>query len=306
MAIKKIIYQYDIEGNFIKEWNSVSSALKSIGVTRQVSIMKHKKENEDYSFAYNFYWSFDKKEFLNVPKRDKNGNIRKKFPVYQYDLEGNLIKAWDDLSDIKNELGYSPKRIYEVIYGRKRSSNGFRWTKEYHEKLDDYYDRHIFQYDIYGKFIKEWRNISDIISWNPKITRTNLLSALEGKQKTCKNYQWSYKKFDNIGMVDLYTRKSTVYVYTNNITQEKYVGQTRANIKSRAGKNGNGYKQSTKFWNAIQKYGWNNFSIEIIDRKLEQMDADKLEQYLIEQYDSINNGYNTQTGGILSRVKNNE
>lgn len=252
------------------------------------------------AFSFNYFWSYEKKEKIKVYNTK---SVNKHKNIYQYDLEGNFIKKWNSTNDIKETLGFNPKRILEVINGRKRSSNGFRWTIKYYKKLPDYYERHIFQYDIYGNFIKEWRNILDIISWNPEITRANILSALEGKQKTCKNYQWSYEKVDNIGEVNLYKRKSLVYVYTNNITNEKYVGQTRANLKSRAGKNGKAYKQSTKFWNAIQKYGWKNFSVEIAGERLSQIDADNLEQMLIEKYDSINNGYNTQTGGILSRVK---
>lgn len=301
MPKRKKVYQYDLSGNFIREWESLASASREYSDCNNIGGIKIYRKKEGFSccHSFGFFWSYEKKKKIKTYDPDE----RHHYSIFQYDLEGNFIKEWNGTGEIEKELGFEPKRIIEVLCKRSLSSNGFRWTKEYKEKLDDYYSQHIFQYDIYGNFIKEWRNINEIMAWNPKITRTNIIGAINGKQKTCKNYQWSYKKVNNIGAVDLYKRKSTVYIYTNNITNEKYIGQTRTYVRARAGKDGKGYMHSTKFWNAIQKYGWENFSVEVIAKKLEQKDADILEQNLIEKYDSINNGYNTQTGGILSRVK---
>ena len=53
-----------------------------------------------------------------------------------------------------------------------------------------------------------------------------------------------------------------------------------------------------KFHNALRKYGWDNFTWEIIYQSLDGHHTHKvMEREFIIQFDSINNGYNIQTGG---------
>lgn len=77
---------------------------------------------------------------------------------------------------------------------------------------------------------------------------------------------------------------------------KSYIGMTKQGEK-RFGKDGNGYKNQKKFYNAIKKYGWNNFQHEIIEDHLSFEQACFGEQMYIEIYDSIDNGYNIYVGG---------
>ena len=57
------------------------------------------------------------------------------------------------------------------------------------------------------------------------------------------------------------TRRSNrycVYAHINKYNGKIYIGQTQ-NIKERWRCNGKNYFSSIKFFNAIKKYGWNNF-----------------------------------------------
>lgn len=91
----------------------------------------------------------------------------------------------------------------------------------------------------------------------------------------------------------------SVYVHTNKINGKKYVGQS-SNIIERWKNGGKNYFSSTKFHRAIQKYGWENFTHEILYENLNKEAANKIERDLIKKYDSINNGYNIQEGGNTS------
>lgn len=76
-----------------------------------------------------------------------------------------------------------------------------------------------------------------------------------------------------------------------------YIGQTCCSLKERAGSNGHRYNHCPKFWYAIQKYGWDSFEHIIVKDDLTLDEANKLEEQLIKQYDSINNGFNCVEGG---------
>lgn len=66
---------------------------------------------------------------------------------------------------------------------------------------------------------------------------------------------------------------------------------------------GKGYRNNWHFYNAIQKYGWDNFQHEILYTGLTQEEAAQKEFELIAQYDATNEerGYNRDYGGTVRR-----
>ena len=94
-------------------------------------------------------------------------------------------------------------------------------------------------------------------------------------------------------------KKYCVYKHTNLINKKVYIGITSDNPNNRW-KNGKGYINQPYFWNAIQKYGWDNFKHEILFDNLSKEDACQKEIELISFYNSIYKefGYNISTGGF--------
>ena len=90
----------------------------------------------------------------------------------------------------------------------------------------------------------------------------------------------------------LLANNNIVYKYTNKINSKVYIGRTMRKVSARAQKDGSGYKTCPKFWNAICKYGWENFELEILAQNLSYEESVRLEKYYIEQYQS-----NTQKHG---------
>lgn len=88
-----------------------------------------------------------------------------------------------------------------------------------------------------------------------------------------------------------------VYKYTLKGTDKAYIGQTCLTIKERAGNQGHRYKHCIKFYNAIKKFGWDNFECEILADNLTLEEANELEDKYILQYNSIENGFNLNRGG---------
>jgi group I intron endonuclease len=92
--------------------------------------------------------------------------------------------------------------------------------------------------------------------------------------------------------------KYCVYCHTNKLNNKKYIGITR-NIPERRWQNGRGYINNDHFYRAITKYGWHNFTHEILYTDLSKSEAENLEILLIKEYDSANpkHGYNIELGG---------
>ena len=89
----------------------------------------------------------------------------------------------------------------------------------------------------------------------------------------------------------------TVYKHVNKINGKIYIGITGQNPKKRWAK-GLGYK-GMYFYNAIEKYGWDNFEHIIIAEDLSENAATQMEKDLIARYDCRNRskGYNIEEGG---------
>lgn len=96
-----------------------------------------------------------------------------------------------------------------------------------------------------------------------------------------------------------------VYIHTNKINNKVYIGITSQIPEKRWGKNGNYYKKNQSvFYNAIHKYGWNNFEHIIFAEDLTKEEAINMEIKLIalyksncKRYKNPEYGYNMTDGG---------
>lgn len=90
------------------------------------------------------------------------------------------------------------------------------------------------------------------------------------------------------------------YVYIHTLPNNKvYIGITHQNCNRRWRNNGKGYRNNKYFYNAINKYRWENIKHEILFENLTKEEAEQKEIELIKQYKSNNKkyGYNIANGG---------
>jgi group I intron endonuclease len=88
-------------------------------------------------------------------------------------------------------------------------------------------------------------------------------------------------------------------MHINKINGKKYIGQTGQKPEDRFRRDGIGYMGSRVFYNAIQKYGWDNFEHKILFSNLTLEQANTIEQTLISVYKTTDRkyGYNLESGG---------
>jgi group I intron endonuclease len=95
-----------------------------------------------------------------------------------------------------------------------------------------------------------------------------------------------------------------VYYVENDINKKKYIGQTIRSLEERKTEHINSCKRKEKraVYNAMNKYGIDNFSWGILDYCENQEELDKRESYWIDYYNTLTGkGYNMIAGGINNK-----
>lgn len=99
-----------------------------------------------------------------------------------------------------------------------------------------------------------------------------------------------------------------IYKHTNIANGKTYIGQTRRSLNDRW-RNGKGYSNNTRFSHAINKYGWDGFTHEIVEENITtQQLANEREIYWINYYNSydFDSGYNMSPGGYLQSAESHQ
>ena len=68
-----------------------------------------------------------------------------------------------------------------------------------------------------------------------------------------------------------------VYKHTNKTNNKVYIGITQQKLEKRW-QNGYGYKEQIYFYNAIKKYGWDNFNHELLFDNLTEEQAKAIQE----------------------------
>ena len=102
------------------------------------------------------------------------------------------------------------------------------------------------------------------------------------------------KEQENIGK---YTNKKWCVYRHKSPSGKVYIGITSLKPSRRWGKNGKNYRDNYYFKHAINKYGWDNFTHEVLFENLSENKAKELEINLIRHYKNLKICYNLSAGG---------
>ena len=128
----KPILQYDLEGNFVKEWKSSAEAQKILNTTNIASVISGR-----YLYVGGFH--FIRKPINNqidlkiiVPKRKKPNRIKyseqklsKKISIY--DLEDNFIKSFPSINYAATYMKLGRNYIKQALNGKRSSYKNLKW-----------------------------------------------------------------------------------------------------------------------------------------------------------------------------------
>jgi len=100
----------------------------------------------------------------------------------------------------------------------------------------------------------------------------------------------------NKSIVNILEIYGWIYEHINLFNKKKYIGQT---VQKKGFRYLSNYKRHPYFYNALKKYGFENFETKIIDSAQNKEELDEKEDFYIKKFNTLdsNFGYNLRHGG---------
>lgn len=132
---------------------------------------------------------------------------KKEIPIYQYSLEGVLLKKWKSISKIREtNPTFNIKAIRKNLNGSYKSSHKYIWTTspstKVCEKLGKTSPKPVHKYSLLGEYVKSYSSLRNAAydTYN-KLTYDTLIAACcneNSKIRAVKGYMWSYIKKESL------------------------------------------------------------------------------------------------------------
>ena len=179
---------------------------------------------------------------LSEEERQIYREVQKSIPIYQIDLNGNIVNNWKyGAREASKKLDMSQTAIWHCINGNRKTYRGYIWVTiaDYNKgfKLSDYINQNtqakkILQYDMFGNFIKYWDSANSASLYG--YDASSIIKVCKQKLKHYKNYLWCYEEFNYINDDFIYElhKKDYIKVYdSNNIFLGSYTSQIEISKK---------------------------------------------------------------------------
>lgn len=270
--LNEVVINYN---NKVKELQNLDSEIKTLTIQLE--------EKEKFNSTL---YKVKEEEIERLINKEKEGRLKE----LERDLEEWTISAQESATETSNylqeEVSQLQKEISEYKNKQQAINNDILRQKELEEQTDFY---RIQLSD------KDKNDIKYLFSIEDNINNKQLLYKLIWSEFLLKPFN---------AMVNRVTegkeRKNCIYKITNLATQEIYIGKTRGVISKRWTEHvktslGIGSVSRTLLHTALRKYLWDNFSFEILEYDVK--DLNSREKFWIDFYQSNTCGMNIRAGG---------
>lgn len=202
----KTIYQYDLEGNFIKQWNSITEA----AIHYKCSSSCIGRAIFDNTPSLKFLWADYKSDKLNL-NDFKIGENKKE--TYLYDINGYLVNTFDSITECANYIGTDTKSLSNTIKGKSCYNKKYYVSNIKYDKFpipEHIIYKVVYQYDLQGNYIRKWDDYKDVFKEYGKldIQRSIRLNSETG------GFQWRMEYYPKINPYLTMTKPRKVGKYT--------------------------------------------------------------------------------------------
>lgn len=201
------IYQFDINGKLLKEWDDVYKVSNFLETWKQsiYSAINNK------SRLYNYYWSFNSE--IQISEYSNPNNCRK---VYKYLKSGKCVSIYNSIGEAAKDNNMTSAHIIQAIKNGMFSGNNYYSYELYDTYIPkprlDLKNKIIFLYDLDGNFIKE-QLVKDFKK-EYNIHSYKEISNLIINKSSIKGLQIRLEKYNKIDKYIPKNKKKPVIVYT--------------------------------------------------------------------------------------------
>ena len=152
----KAILQYDLEGNFIREWSSIVEVIRTLNISNITTCLKG-KQNQAGGFVWRYKTSIEIPLKIEVNLKSKLERI-----IIQYTKDKKFIKEWDSIKQASDELGIGD--LNSCLRGNTKTAGGyiFKYKEEQdlinEVNLDHKFNKPVIQYDLKGNIINRFKS----------------------------------------------------------------------------------------------------------------------------------------------------
>ena len=185
------IVQLDFNGKLIKTWkHGCREASKELDISQS-----HIWEciNKNNISCKDCFWITEQDYEENNYDLEILQNNKLYKVILQYDLEGNLIKEWDSIKEIREDTNLNSNIILNCCRKVTKNYNEFIW-KYKNDKTIDIIQRKpkVIRKDLNGIILQEFNSVLKA-SKTMQLNIRSLYDCLSKKTKTCGGFKWEYK-----------------------------------------------------------------------------------------------------------------
>ena len=129
---KKIV-QYDMHGNLIEIWNSISDAARALNLNAGNIAKCCDEFNNVYWTIGGYIWKFFGDELTEEYINRCNKRVNSKY-VAQYSLLNELVYVYENMTEAELKTGINHSNISACCNGRRKNAGGFVW--KYYEDTE--------------------------------------------------------------------------------------------------------------------------------------------------------------------------
>lgn len=203
VSASKIVEQYDLNLNLIKEWPSMQTIKKELGWNLDCIRECCNLKRESWK---GYIWRF---KYIDKTSVKKEKNLSK--IILQYDILGNFVKEWESASKVQEKLGLDSHTIRACCRGNYNTCGNYIWLYKDSENIIQnlgkqilidrkLYTPYIAQYDLNNILIALWYNTTQLEKEG--FNKNSIRNCIRGKNKTSYGYIWKEIDRDDISVED--------------------------------------------------------------------------------------------------------
>lgn len=130
----KPVFQFDLEGNFIKEYPDAYSAAETLGISASNIQHAAQEHEKDTRTARGYFWRYTSEITFEKDKRWHE--------IHVYNIKGEYLKSFKSSKECCMQMNLpkgkdAPSRINRVCRGLAASFGGYRYSYSKVDKLDN-------------------------------------------------------------------------------------------------------------------------------------------------------------------------